>query len=228
MKKLGWFNDVYKLLFPKLCSLCHQDLVDSEEQICTTCLLSLPFTNFHKNDDNALSQKLKGRFEFQNANSLLYFNADGQVQQILHQIKYFKNEYLAEYMGKLMGERLKESYQNVDVVIPVPLHKRRREERGFNQSERIGSGLVQALQVDLAPHFAHRIVNTPSQTNKNRSQRIENVKNAFEWKKLTNTNILLLDDVITTGATLDSLVNAMPTEWNNTIQILSLAAVTDN
>jgi ComF family protein len=228
MKKLAWLNDVYKLLFPKLCSLCQQDLLSEEEQICTTCLLGLPFTNFHRNNKNALSQKLKGRFDFQSANSLLYFNTESQVQQILHQIKYNSNEYLAEYMGKLMGERLKESYQNIDLVVPVPLHKRRIEERGYNQSERIGRGFVEVLGTELSTTFAHRIVNTPSQTNKNKNERFENMKDAFQWKKLSNKNILLLDDVITTGATMDSLINAMPKEWNNSIQIISLAAVTDN
>ncbi len=224
MKVKDWFTDMGKLLFPKLCFLCKEDLISDEEQLCSSCVNELPFTNFHEHKENALCIKLQGRFEFEAATALLYFNTEGKVQEILHEIKYRGNIYLAQYLGKLMASRLKEYYKEIDILVPIPLHKKRTKERGYNQSEEIAKGISELLSIPVISNSALRVKHTETQTHKTRSERAQNMQEAFQWNEVRNKHILLIDDVITTGSTLESLVSALPAEWNNTISILSLSA----
>lgn len=224
-----WFSDVFKLLFPRVCFLCKTDLVSEEEHLCAGCILELPETNFSKFEENPLDQKLKGRFDFKKINALYYFNADSKVQDILHEVKYNSNYHLAYYLGKIMAQKLGAHLKNADVLIPVPLHKRRVAERGYNQSEVIAEGIGNFIDLKVETNLVERIRYTETQTSKTRADRIENMKDAFEWKQdIRNKKILLLDDVITTGSTIESLVLAMPKDWNNTIHVASFAVAVNS
>ncbi len=224
-----WFIDLGRLIFPKTCTLCSQQLVSEEEHICSTCFVGLPQTNFHEYEDHALNHKFKGRLDFEQAVAMYYFNTAGGIQEIIHEIKYRNNHYLGEYMGKFMAKKLGGFFENVDVIVPVPLHPVRLAERGYNQSEILAKGLSQQMNILYKPQVVSRVRNTETQTNKTRMERFENMKGAFEWQKIVrNQHILLVDDVITTGATIESLVHCLPKEWNNQISILSLAAVIES
>lgn len=224
-----WFTDVSKLLFPKVCLLCSADLVSAEEHLCTSCLLELPLTNFKNHAENSLRQKLKGRFDFHELNALYYFNTESKVQDILHEVKYKSNHHLAYYLGRLMALKLGDQFQDVDLIIPVPLHKRRIAERGYNQSALMAEGMGDFMGLKVDSHLVERIRYTETQTRKTSAERIENMKNAFAWKQeLRDKKILLLDDVITTGSTLESLVLAMPAEWNNEISMVSFAVAVNS
>jgi len=224
-----WFSDVAKLLFPKVCVLCKQDLISEENHLCSLCLSELPQTNFTNHSENVLTNKLKGRFDFEKANALYYFNIESKVQDILHEVKYKSNEQLAYYLGELLALKLKDSLKEIDVIIPVPLHKKRILERGYNQSALLAEGLGARLNIEVEEGVVQRKKHTETQTKKNRSERVENMKNAFQWDTaVRNKRILFLDDVITTGATLESLVLAMPAEWNNQVNILSFAAAIES
>ena len=224
-----WLHDVSKLLFPNNCFSCGLNLVSNEQHICSSCLTNLPQTNFYKHKENALSEKLKGRFDFEQAMALYYFNTEGKIQEILHEIKYRNNPYLATYMGQYMAGKLQDVFDDVDLIIAVPLHSKRTTERGYNQSELLAQGFSERLGIPLFSNAVKRIKNTETQTHKTRLERLENIKQAFQWKEqIKGKHILLIDDVITTGSTLESLVRAMPIEYDNKISILSLAAAIES
>lgn len=225
----AWISDLTKLLFPNNCFLCKQDLIPGEKQICTACLACLPQTNFHEHADNALSQKLKGRISFERAIAMYYFNAEGKMQEVLHEIKYRNNEHLAIYLGELLANKMKRVFADVDVIVPVPLHEARITERGYNQSELLAQGLSEQWSIPIMTQAVKRTKNTETQTHKTRSERVENMKNAFVWEtQINNKHILIIDDVVTTGSTIESLVLALPTEGQNKISILSLAAAIES
>ena len=218
-------NDLIGLFFPNLCLLCNQELLTDEQHICSQCLISLPETNFHNHEENnALEQKIKGRFPFEAASAFYYFNTASQVQEILHQIKYRGNKQLAIFMGELIAQKLGDFFTNVDLIVPIPLHRKRIEERGYNQSELMAQGLGEAIGLPFENSLVARVRNTETQTHKTRQERIDNMKDAFEWyvpAKFYNKHLLLLDDVITTGSTLESLITVAPAEANLKFTILS-------
>ena len=158
----------------------------------------------------------------------MYFNSDSKVQKMLHEIKYQGNYFLAEYWGELMAHKYLNQLKQHDVIIPVPLHKHRVAERGYNQSYHLAQGLSTVLDIPVMQHVVKRIKDTDTQTHKSKAERLENMKDAFEWTQIENQRILLIDDVITTGSTLESLVLALPSEWKNKITILSLAVAVDS
>lgn len=224
-----WSKDLVGLFFPNLCLLCKQDLVSEEKHICTSCLVDLPQTNFHHHKENTLSQKLKGRFDFEYATALYYFNTASKIQEILHEIKYNDNQHLAYYLGELMAAKLKDHFNTIDIVIPIPLHAKRKKERGYNQSEEMAKGFGRTLGIPIDTTTVRRIKNTETQTHKTRGERIENMQNAFHWSSpLLGKNILLIDDVITTGSTIESLLLARPQSDGGSISILSLAAAIES
>ena len=172
-------------------------------------------TNFHLHTDNALDQKLKGRLVYNKAFSMYYFNTQGAVRDVLYQIKYQRNNYLANYFGEQLGHYYKSQLKNIDVIIPVPLHPKRIAERGYNQSKLLADGINKVTKTPVNVDLVKRIKNTETQTHKSRIERVENMLAAFEWQKsdlLKSKSILLIDDVITTGSTLESCIRSAPIE----------------
>ena len=214
MKPKNFISDFISLLYPRLCFACGNSLFRNEQVICTHCLFELPKTNFHKHPDSPLDKVFWGRVPIECTSALYYFSKGGKVQHLIHQLKYKGQKEVGIYMGKLLGADLKTEpgFQTIQSIIPVPLHPRKQRKRGYNQSEQVGLGLSESMGIELDTTSFIRTVATETQTRKSRFARYENVKEIFKVtnpSKLENKHLLLVDDVITTGATLESCANIL-------------------
>ena len=204
-----WSGQLLNLFFPNVCQACGEALLKQEKVVCFSCLYKLPKTGFHLHDDNPVSRVFWGRVDLNAASSFLFFSKGGKVQHLIHSLKYKGNQETGVFLGKLFGADLQKSelFKSVDLVIPVPLHPKKQHKRGFNQSRSIAKGIGETMEIPLVTNKLIRIINTSTQTKKSREGRWDNVKNAFDVKEvssLENKHILLVDDVLTTGATLEA------------------------
>jgi ComF family protein len=204
-----YLGDFISLLFPELCAACGESLVVNEHLLCAECRLVLPYTNFHQQADNPVAQSFWGKIDLQGAYALFYFTKGGKVQQLMHNLKYRGMRKLGNLAGNMAGAQLKtnEVFKTVNVVIPVPLHKSRLRVRGYNQSAGFAYGLAGQLGAKPEENNLVRIAQTETQTHKSRFERFKNMRQVFyvkEPEKLKGKHILLVDDVITTGATLEA------------------------
>ena len=203
------WDDFLTLFYPNHCLGCSNSLYKGEEILCTRCILELPKTGYHLKMENSIKSRLQGRISLEYTMAFLRFRKTGVVQHLLHQLKYNNHPEVGIRLGKLYGKELMESgFENrFDLIIPVPLHKSRKRRRGYNQSEKFAEGLSQMLQVACDESIVERAFKTTTQTRKTKIERWENVKDVFQIKqpqKIIGKRILLVDDVITTGATLES------------------------
>lgn len=200
------FSDIVNLVFPKVCAGCNKPLIKGEHEICLHCLTNLPIRLNFKTEE--LHQRFYGRVPLKEAHAFLFFKAKGITQALLHHIKYKGNKSLAIELGKLFGENCKEVefYKTVDILVPVPLHKSKQRLRGYNQSEQIAIGISEALDIPVDATSVTRLIKTATQTKKNRSERWKNVDQIFgvENQSIEGKHVLIIDDVVTTGATLES------------------------
>jgi len=222
------YKNILQLIFPNVCINCHQSLVINENLLCLNCQLELPETQYHLTKDNSIEKSLWGKIPFQRAFSFLYFNQEGITQKILHELKYKGNEELAVFLGKIYGQRLKSSnaVQGVDGIMAIPLHPIKLRKRGYNQSEAFATGLAEVLEIPDYSSLLFRKKNTETQTQKSRIERWNNVKSVFGLKNaetIQNKHILVVDDVITTGATIESCINEIMKKSNCKLSIASIA-----
>jgi len=206
--------DFLFLVFPKICITCGNSLLKSEEVICTSCFFHLPKTNFHLNPENHVTRTFWGRVRIESGVAYLYFNKGNRVQKLIHHLKYKGRRDVGVFLGKRYGDCLKKNpvFQTIDFIIPVPLHEKKLKLRGYNQSEAFADGLSQTIGVPVDIKSLVRIISTETQTRKSRFRRWENVAEIFSVQhpeSLINKHILLVDDVITTGATMESCINAL-------------------
>lgn len=206
--------NLLNLFFPKVCLGCQNYLTDNEQTICTTCRHQLPLTNFHFDTSNAVHKIMYGRVKLDQATALLHFSKKGIVQQLMHNLKYRGHEVVGQFLGEWLGEELKnsESYKAVDVVIPVPLHKTKQKQRGYNQVDKFGKALASALKAEYNSNVLVKTSATKTQVFKDRLKRSSTVEANFtttEQGTLKNKHVLLVDDIITTGATLEACANAL-------------------
>ena len=221
-------NDFVSLFFPRCCLGCSQALVKGEESICTSCMLELPQTQYHKDPANPLRTRLADRVPIAYGFAFLKFTKSGRVQKILHALKYKNHPEVGITLGKVYGERLKEAdLQNrFDCIVPVPLHPSRLRKRGYNQSERFAEGLSLAFGV---PNFAkalYRSTKTQTQTRKTKLKRWENVAEVFAINTqhpVRGLRVLLVDDVVTTGATLEACIATLLAEGCASVSIACIA-----
>ncbi len=209
-----WLTDFLNLFFPNLCQACGRSLIKSENIICLECLYKLPKTNFHLHENNPISRIFWGRADIQAATSFLFFNKGGHVQKLIHELKYKGNTETGKYLGEQFGRDLYDSelFGNIDIIIPVPLHKKRLHSRGFNQSEVICNGMSISMKKPINTNCLQRLEHTDTQTKKARYTRWENVVGKFgivDSAELEGKNLLLVDDVLTTGATLESCAQVL-------------------
>lgn len=224
---LALFKSLTELLFPELCCGCSCALNRHEKNICLSCLYTLPFTDQHTYADNKTARKFWGRIPFHHAMALLHFRKGNKVQNLIHHLKYKGKKKLGIQLGMLLGNQLKNAAfcREIDLIIPVPLHKKKERLRGYNQSLCIAEGLSAILNIPIARKCLIRTKATTSQTNKNRYKRYQNMKSVFrviQPQLLSGKHILLIDDVITTGATIEAC--ALELQLHQ-IQNLSIAAV---
>jgi len=201
------------LVFPPLCASCETLLMQNEKYLCTGCLLELPRTNYHLHEDNPVAEALWGRAKIENISAFYFYEKGSRYQNLVHNIKYNNQKETAYGMGRLFGNEIKGSaFSNIDIIIPVPLHRRKKRKRGFNQSEWIARGLADSLERPLEAKLLYRRVSNPTQTSKSRIERWENVEFIFKLKdseKIAGKHVLLVDDVLTTGATIDACANTL-------------------
>jgi len=220
--------DFYRLFFPKICGACDVALAKGEHHLCLHCSTELPFTNFENIKNNPVEKLFLGRANIEFATTLFFFSKTEKVQNILHNIKYNEQKELAVHIGKIFGERLQNnSYLNsVTTIIPVPLHPQKEHLRGYNQSALFAEGMNEILNIEMQENNLVRIVNTGTQTKKTRMERMDNVGNAFKVKhpeKLKGKHILLIDDVLTTGATLEVCAQTLKDSANCKVSIATIA-----
>ncbi len=203
------FQSILNLFFPKACSGCDSILLTNENVICTECRHNLPLTNFHKYPNNEAFLKFYGRLEIQFASALLYFQKNGIVQELIHKLKYKGHQEIGEIIGFWYAEELKniEILKFVDYIIPVPIHKKRLNQRGYNQVTTFGKALSESLNIPVLNLILVRDKYTKSQTKKNilgRNEVVDQIFSITSIENYQNKHFLLIDDVITTGATLES------------------------
>ena len=203
------WRDFVNLCFPDYCLTCQVPLVKGEALICTACLYALPQTTHHQEPDNVVAQRLAGRLPLRYAMALYKFRKSGKVQCLLHHLKYKHKPALGMVLGRRYGVLLKESHLRIafDLVVPVPLHSSKLRKRGYNQSDFFAKGLAEILNIPWSNQYLKRTKKAATQTKKSKLGRLKSVQNAFcvtDVKELYNQHILLVDDVITTGATLEA------------------------
>lgn len=219
------------LLFPRVCNGCHEMLLKDETILCTNCRFDLPLACHHRNNDPAFSNIFYGRFPLENATALLQFQKRGMTQNILHNLKYRNQEDISSFFGEWLGAELAENakYQTIDVVIPVPLHKRKLKKRGYNQVAGFGKALAKALNVPYRDDVLLKISNTNSQVFKKRFARFNSAwksDDLFSLQKeelIENKHILLVDDIVTTGATLENCANQLLKAKNIKLSLATIA-----
>jgi ComF family protein len=217
-----------ELLFPKLCVVCGDRLIEQEQHICLRCLHHIPRTNFHKHPDNPVSQLFYGRVPIEYATSFYYFSKGSKYQALLHHLKYKGMKELGEEVGKHFGIDLLQSaeFSSVDLICPVPLHPKKEKKRGYNQSSWIARGMATQMQKELCENNLRRVTPTETQTRKGRFERWQNVEGIFELTDpaaFSGKHILLVDDVVTTGSTLEACAQAILSKTNARVSIATLA-----
>ncbi len=209
-----WFNDFIDLFYPDSCLGCQAPLVSNESTLCLQCLNELPQTQFHLLKNNAVEQVFIGRCHLQKATSFLYFSKGGIVQSMMHALKYKGRKEVAELLGSLAAQKLLKDgfFDDIDILAPIPLHPKKLALRGFNQSQLIASSMGAVSNIPVSDDNLIRTTHTDSQTKKARFARWLNVESVFELKEpqlLYNKHVLLIDDVITTGATVEACVTKL-------------------
>lgn len=225
---VGWLADFFALFYPRLCYACQKALVQQEECICSFCNFHLPRTHMYKERENSLSRVFWGRADIETATALFYFQKGGRVQKLIHQFKYRGKKDVGMYLGRMLGSELNgsELWQPVDMIMPVPMHARKQHERGFNQSEVIARGIAETFHRPLELSNLVKTEKTETQTRKTRFRRWENVETVFSIVKperLRSKNILLVDDVITTGSTLEACTQKIKEIPGTRVWLVSLA-----
>jgi len=210
----GYLADFVSLLFPELCAACGESLMANERLVCTDCLYHLPLTNFHLQPDNIVAKQFWGKINLEAAYALYYFAKGGKIQNLMHHFKYKGLHRIGDLLGNIAAEQLKQNpiFNTVELIIPVPLHKKRLRQRGYNQSTCFAVGLAEKLNAVVEDHNLVRERATETQTHKSRFARFENMQEVFVVKnpeKLINKHVLLVDDIVTTGSTLEACANQL-------------------
>jgi ComF family protein len=221
-------NDLLHLFFPHTCVGCGSDVLDQQQLLCLRCLNELPATNFFDQPGNPVEQVFYGRIPVQNAGAGYFFTKDSLIQNIIVQLKYRGNKEIGVYLGKLIGNLLQNSprFAGVDVLVPLPLNPRREKKRGYNQATAICNGIASVWNKPVSENNAIRKVYTETQTHKNRVSRWQNMDGIFainDPSLLQNKHVLLVDDVVTTGATLEACGSEILKISGTTLSIATLA-----
>ncbi len=222
-------NDFLSLIFPKVCYACGKSLFKSENCICTYCHYHLPKTNFHLNPDNPVQKLFWGRVNIQAASSMYLFNKGSKVQHLIHQLKYRGKKEIGVSLGQYYGKELRSSplFSSADMVLPVPLHSKKLKRRGYNQSEAFAAGIAESMEIPSEGSILTRVRASQTQTKRSRYERWKNVEEIFEVaapEKIEGKHILLADDVVTTGSTLEACANKILEVPGTRVSVVTIAS----
>lgn len=220
-------TDFIHLFFPHVCAGCGSDVINIDHQLCLHCISELPFTNFFEHPGNPVERKFYGRLEVSHAASGYFFTKDSLIESLIYELKYKGNKSIGWYMGERLGHLLENSrFNNVDIIIPLPLNARRLRKRGYNQSATLCEGITSVWKRPIVTNAVIRKVNTETQTHRGRITRWENMDGVFavaEPAAIENKHILLVDDVVTTGASLEACGAEILKVPGTTLSIATLA-----
>lgn len=224
------FKDLLRIIFPDLCIHCEKPLVGSEKHLCTHCVTEIPWTNHAAMPNNETEQRLCGRIRCEAAAALMTFAKGNVTQSIAHHIKYYGRTTLATQFGRILGMELKQSgrFENIDFIVPVPLHWFKKIRRGYNQCDYICQGISETLNIPILKGNLKRTKYTHSQTHKNRIERQKNMQSVFAIRhpeQFQGKHILLVDDTITTGSTFDGCYQALKSIPDLHISVAALGLV---
>jgi ComF family protein len=196
------------LAFPHICSGCGNDMLSRESMLCMRCLETMPETNFELYPDNPVEKKFWGRLHLAAAAAQFYFTTNSLIQELMHQLKYRGNRELGIQLGRIMGQRILRSNRfPVEALIPLPLFPERERKRGYNQAALLCEGIAETLKIPVYHHVVSRPRHTATQTKKGKIERWKNIEGRFQLidaNAIRDKHIMLVDDVVTTGATLES------------------------
>ena len=223
-----YLDSFVHIIFPHNCANCDSDSLHKDSFLCARCFTLLPFTGFIEVADNPVEKIFYGRVKIESAASGFYFNKHSIIQNLISQLKYHGNKEAGLFLGNQIGKYMNESerFKNVDVIVPVPLNIMKEKKRGYNQSFIIAQGITKEFKRPILNNLIFRASNTESQTRKNRLARFHNMQDVFEINKNISINykhILLIDDVITTGATLESCCTVLQSFPDIKISIVTIA-----
>lgn len=225
---MNFLKNIYELFYPELCACCNTALTINELTICIDCRHDLPLTNFTNEENNLVEKSFYGRIQIETATALFYFLKKSKIQNLIHALKYKNQQQVGTLLGNWLGNELVESsrFSTIDYIIPVPLHKNKLKTRGYNQVSYFGKSIAKNLNIPFNQTILTRISYTKTQTKKVRFDRWNNVQELFfveDQKALENKHILLIDDIITTGATLEACCKAFEKTKNIKISIACMA-----
>lgn len=228
MQIKSYWESFVSILFPPLCVSCENVLLYQEEFICTTCRFHLPINDHYLFKQNEITQRLLGKAPIDAGAAYLSFSKSSLVQVMIHKLKYSKDHRVGIYLGNCFGKELLASpfYTNIDVVVPVPLHRKKQRIRGYNQSEYIAQGIAQTMMLPVNQVDFIRVIDTETQTRKSRIERHDNVEKAFSCRKpsaFEHKHVLLVDDVFTTGATIASAIQTLVEQCHCKVSVAVLA-----
>ena len=223
-----WIEACMHLFFPKVCVVCSLPLSAQEECVCYRCNIDLPRTNLHLKQDNVVEQLFWGKVDLQHASSYFYYQRGSDYREILHQLKYKGQKEIGVSMGKQMAAELMKDgfFDGIDYLIPIPLHRKKERMRGYNQSTCIAEGVSMVTGIPLADNSITRERHTTTQTRKSAFERWTNVEGIFKLHSpelFVNKHILLIDDVLTTGATCVACADSLMDVENVKLSVLTLA-----
>lgn len=220
-------QQLIKIVFPDVCNICKKRIFTTTDLFCVACSSKLEYTHIKNFRNNIVLDKFKGILPIKSAYSMLFVSKGNLTSQILYQIKYDSNSHMAENLGILIGNQLKNSdFSNADLLIPIPLHKSKKSQRGFNQSEILADGISKILNIKIDSTSVVRTKYTTSQTFLNKEERQDNVRNVFHVTNqniIQNKKVILIDDVITTGSTIEACAQEILKAGASEIMLLSLA-----
>jgi ComF family protein len=222
------WDDFVSLLFPRLCYGCGSQLMRNETLICTECYVMIPRTNYHLKPDNPVSQLFWGRCQIEKAAAFSFYTRGSRIRRLIHQLKYKGIKEVGSELGRIYAQTLKSSgfLKEIDLIIPVPLHPSRKRQRGFNQSDVISQGISEVSGIPVDTKILVRKIVTKTQTRKSRYDRWTNVHDIFmvtDLNRLKGLHILLVDDVITTGSTIEACTNELLKTENTKVSVAALA-----
>lgn len=225
---IALLNDVWEFFFPRYCVICGKRLLQGEEHFCLNCLCALPRIRFRNQENNEIAKLLWGKMPIERASAFLYYSKGGNVRELLFQLKYYGNQKIGFFLGRCMAKELFSTgfFDGVEGIVPVPLHEKKRKLRGYNQSELLSEGISSVVQIPVLKDVLRRKQYTDTQTHKSNYERWSNVMDVFEGVfigRLAYKHVLLVDDVLTTGATLVACADALKEVEGLRISVLTLA-----
>lgn len=223
---MTFLKDILAVFYPENCFCCNTPIASNSDGICISCRHDLPFTSFTSETNNKLEKVFFGRIPIEAATALLYFQKEGPAQELMHNLKYRNKQDIGRILAIWLAKKIQNTnrFKYIDGIIPVPLHKKRFKERGYNQLTRFGETLAQELQIPYLPENLIRIAASKTQTKKFRLERWSNVTTKFHVKQpelFEGKHLLLIDDIVTTGATIEACYKSF-----NTIDSIKISLAT--